>query len=239
MADLYLHDSDFDAGQEKIIANGMYGITDKPVPIDDWPALAAAIQNQTRIGHLAFSFHSFPGGMIVGSDGRELGEASVVKLFTKPPQVDKISFFGCNVGNRPVQMAAFAKMFGAKSVSGFTWWMIKTPINVKLPKGVDEKRIKAVLDPFVPYSVELIPAANVLVKTHISRKDHEINLVAVYGSPDGSFASTIPIPLGEQKNRRPWKDAIRKTIKAADAAATEKAYQASPVVGFELLTVTL
>lgn len=239
MADLYLHDSDFDAGQEKIIANGMYGIADKPVPIDDWPALAAAMQKHTRIGHLAFSFHSFDGGMIVGSEGRELGEASVTKLFTKPPRVDKISFFGCNVGNRPVQMAAFGKMFGAKSVSGFTWWMIKTPINVKLPKGVEEKKIKAALDPFAPYSVELIPAANVLVKTHTSRKDHEINLVAVYGSPDGSFASAIPIPLGEQKNRKPWKDAARKTIKVADAAATEKAYQGSPVVAFELLTVTL
>jgi hypothetical protein len=117
MADLYLHDSDFDAGQEKIIAKGMFSIAEKPVPIDDWPGLATAIQKHTKIGHLAFSFHSFSGGMIVGSDGRELGEASVDKLFTKPPQVDRISFFGCNVGNRPVQMAAFGKLFGAKSVT--------------------------------------------------------------------------------------------------------------------------
>jgi hypothetical protein len=239
MADLYLHDTDFDAGQEKIIANGMFGIAGKPVPIDDWAGLATVIQKHTKIGHLAFSFHSFDGGMIVGGEGRELGEASVVKLFTKPPQVGKISFFGCNVGNRPVQMAAFGKMFSAKSVSGFTWWTIKTPINVKLPKGVAEKDIKAALDPFVPYSVELIPAANVLFKTQTSRKDHEINLVAVYGSPDGSFASAIPIPLGEQKNRKPWKNAVKKTIKLADAASIEKAYQASPVVAYELLTVTL
>jgi hypothetical protein len=239
MADLYLHDSDFDAAQEKIIAKGMFGITDSPVPIDDWPDLAATIQKHTKIGHLAFSFHSFSGGMIVGGDGRELGEASVTKLFTKPPQVDKISFFGCNVGNRPVQMAAFGKLFGAKSVSGFTWWTIRTPINVKLPQGIAEETIKATLDPFQPYSVELIPAANVLVKTHTSRKDHEINLLAVYGSPDGSFASKLPIPLGEQKNRKPWKVAVKKAIKLADAAATEKAYQASPVVAFELLTVTL
>ncbi|MPZ34451.1 MAG: hypothetical protein GEV13_26280 [Rhodospirillales bacterium] len=239
MADLHLYDSEFDAGQEKIIAKGMFGIAEKPVPIDDWKDLAAAIQKHTKIGHLACSFHSFGGGMIVGSEGRELGEESVAKLFTKPLQVDKISFFGCNVGNRPVQMAAFGKIFGAKSVAGFTWWMIKTPINVKLPKGVSEKKIKEALDPFAPYSVELIPAANVLVKTHTSRKDHEINLVAVYGSPDGSTASTLPIPLGEQKNRKPWKEAVKKTIKLADAAATEKAYDASPIVAFELLTVTL
>ena len=44
MADLYLYDSDFDAGQEKIIANGMFSITEKPVPIDAWKALATAIQ---------------------------------------------------------------------------------------------------------------------------------------------------------------------------------------------------
>ena len=67
-----------------------------------------------------------------------------------------------------------------------------------------------------------------LVKTHTSRKDHEINLVAVYGSPDGSTASSIPIPLGEQKNRKPWKEAAKKTIKLADAAATEKTYHAEP-----------
>lgn len=239
MADLYLHDSDFDAAQEKIIANGMFGITEKPVPIDDWKGLAAAIQKHTKIGHLALSFHSFGGGMIVGSEGRELGEESVTKLFTKPPQVDRISFFGCNVGNRPVQMAAFGKLFAAKSVTGFTWWTIKQPVNVKLPKGVSEEKIKKALDPFVPYSVELIPAAEVLVKTHTSRKDHEINIVAVYGSPDGSTASTLPIPLGEQKNRKPWKEAVKKMIKLADAAATEKAYDASPTVAYELLTVTL
>lgn len=217
----------------------MYSIAEKPVPIDDWKGLAAAIQKHTRIGHLTCSFHSFGGGMIVGSEGRELGEESVGKLFTKPPPVDKISFFGCNVGNRPVQMAAFGKLFGAKSVSGFNWWMIKQPVNVKLPKGVEEKRIKAALDPFAPYSAELIPAANVLVKTHTSRKDHEINLVAVYGSPDGSTASALPMPLGEQKNRKPWKEAARKTIKLADAATAEKVYDASPIVAFELLTVTL
>ena len=113
MADLYLHDSDFVATEEKIIAKGMYGIAEKPLPIDDWNGLAEAVQKQTKIGHLAFGFHSFDGGMMVGSDGRELGEELVRKLFTKPPQVDKISFFGCNVGNRPVQMAAFGKIFGA------------------------------------------------------------------------------------------------------------------------------
>jgi hypothetical protein len=139
MADLYLYDPEFDAAQEKIIAKGMFGIADKPVPVEDWKGLGAAIQKHGKIGHLAFSFHSFDGGMLVGGDGRELGEESVKKLFTKPPAVNKISFFGCNVGNRPVQMAAFARMFGAKSVAGFTWWMIKTPINVKLPKGVAEK----------------------------------------------------------------------------------------------------
>ena len=239
MVDLYLHDSDFDAAQEKIIAKGMFGITERPVPIDDWKGLAAAIQKHTKIGHLALSFHSFSCGMIVVSDGRELAEESVTKLFTKPPQVERISFFGCNVGNRPVQMAAFGKLFGAKAVTGFTWWTIKQPVNVKLPKGVSVEKIKKALDPFVPYSVELIPAAEVLVKTHTSRKDHEIDIVAVYGSPDGSTASALPIPLGEQKNRKPWKEAVKKTIKLADAATTEKAYDASPTVAYELLTVTL
>lgn len=239
MADLYLYDPEFDAGHEKIIAKGMFGIGDKPVAVDDWKGLATALQKHAKLGHVAFSFHSFDGGMIVGGDARQLGEESVKKLFTKPPKAEKISFFGCNVGNRPVQMAAFATLFGAKTISAFTWWTIKTPISVKLPKGVAEKKIKDALEPFAPYSVELIPAANMLVKTYTSRKDHEVTLIAVYGSPDGSFASTIPVPFGEQKNRKPWKEAVKKSIKTADAAATETAYQSSPVVAFEFLTVTL
>ncbi|MGH6960988.1 MAG: hypothetical protein ACREE7_10930, partial [Dongiaceae bacterium] len=210
-----------------------------PVPIGDWKGLATAIQKHAKLGHLAFSFHSFDGGMLVGGDGRELGEESVKKLFTKPPKVDKISFFGCNVGNRPVQMAAFGKIFSAKTVTGFTWWVIRQLVNIKLPKGVSEKQIKAVLEPLAPFSVELIPAANVLVKLYTSRKDHAVTIVAVLGSPDGSFASTIPIPIPERKNHKPWKEAVKKEIKAAAAATTEKDYQSSPVVAFELLTVAL
>ena len=33
MADLYPYDADFDAGQENIIANGMFAIAEKPVPL--------------------------------------------------------------------------------------------------------------------------------------------------------------------------------------------------------------
>jgi hypothetical protein len=124
-------------------------------------------------------------------------------LFTKPPQVDRISFFGCNGGNRPVQMAAFGKLFDAKSVTGFTWWTIEQPVNVKLPKGVSAEQIKKALDPFVPYSVQLTPAAEVLVKTQTSLKDYELDLAAVYGSPDGSTAPALPIPLAEQRIASP------------------------------------
>jgi hypothetical protein len=124
-------------------------------------------------------------------------------------------------------------------VTGFTWWTIKQPVNVKLPKGVSAEQIKKALDPFVPYSVELTSAAEVLVKTPTLRKDCELNLVAVYGSPDGSTTSALPVPLGERKNRKPWKDAVKKTIKPADAAATEKADDASPIVAYELLTLKL
>jgi hypothetical protein len=42
-----------------------------------------------------------------------------------------------------------------------------------------------------------------------------VNLVCIYGSPDGGTASTIPIPFGEQKTHKPWKTAGKKNIKAA------------------------
>jgi hypothetical protein len=51
VADLYLHDSDFDAEQERITAKGMFGSSDKPVPIDDWEGLAKETQKHAKIGH--------------------------------------------------------------------------------------------------------------------------------------------------------------------------------------------
>jgi hypothetical protein len=238
MVDLYLHDPGFDATEEKAMARGMFGVTDELMAVQDWMGLAAAIMRHGKIGRLVFSFHSFDGGMIVGGNGKQLGEAAVKALFTKPTQVDTIAFGGCNVGNRPSQMLAFAKIFGAKMVSGYTWSMVKQTVRVRFPKGTTEAKIKGTLDPLAPYSVDMLPAAN-LVKTQALRKDHEAKLVCCYGSIDGSTTSMIPIPFGEQRGRKPWKDAKEKMIRAVEAEKTEREYQASPVVAFECVRVTL
>jgi hypothetical protein len=238
MADLYLYDSEFDASTEQTIAQQGYGIADKPIPTRDWKSLAETIMKQTKVGQLVLSFHSFDGGMVVGGNARTLSEESVTKLFTKRPTINKIAFAGCNVGNRPAEMAAFARMFGAKSVSGYTWSTVKQTLKIKLPKGTTEEAAKKVLDPLEQYVVGVLPAAKVVAtQTHKSRKDYEVNLVILYGSDDGSTASAIPIPERESKNRKPWKKAAKTEIPATQAKKAEQAYQSSPVVAFELVTV--
>ncbi len=239
MSDLFLFDKEFDPKVEAIAAKGMFGIKDKPVPVGSWEDLAKEIQRQAQIGKLVLSFHSFPGGMLVGGNGRELGEKSVRDLFKKPPRVESISFVGCNVGGRPVQMVAFAKLFSAKKVSGYTWYVVKQTVSIKIPKGTSKETIKSTLDPFVPYSAEMLPAADLIAKVYAFKQNYTLNLVAYYGSSEGDAASTIPISAAERRKHKPWTAAVKVDIRASEADAKEKFYEKTPVVDFELVTVTL
>jgi hypothetical protein len=47
----------------------------------------------------------------------------------------------------------------------------------------------------------------------------------------------VPIPFREEKDHKPWTAAAPKNLKALEAAAAEKAYEA-PVTPFEKVTVT-
>jgi hypothetical protein len=66
-----------------------------------------------------------------------------------------------------------------------------------------------------------------------------VEFVAYYGSTDGTAATTLPIPFGQGKTRKPWTAASRTAIKARDAAQTEKEIQSAPVTPFQLVTVSL
>jgi hypothetical protein len=241
MADLYLHDSasDFDPNAEAVIAKGLFSISDSNliVPVDDWDDLAKEIQKHPKIDRLVLHFHAFSGGMLVGGNGRELNEKSVLDLFTKPPKVEKISFVGCHTGKAPTNMWTFAKIFSASSVSGFTWTVVWQWVNFKFPKGVTEKAARDILTPFEKLSVEMLPASKVIEATAKSG-DRTANTVAMYGSSDDSTLSTLPISL-QDRAHKPLKDAENRLIKPADAAKVERDLMTSPVPPFQNVTVSL
>ena len=159
--------------------------------------------------------------MIVGSEGRELAEGVGHQVVHQAAAGRPDLLLRLQREDRPVQMAAFGKLFGAKSVTGFTWWTIKQPVNVKLPKGVSAEKIKKALDPFVPYSVELIPAAEGPGQDpHLAQgpRDQPRRRLRITGRRHRYCAAD---PLRRAESRKPWKEAVKKTIKLADAAATE------------------
>ena len=243
MADLFLYDSSdssFVLAQEKLIAKGMAGITDKPQGVNSWDAFAKAVLAHSTIGHLALHFHGNDGQMMIDGDMRWVGERSVTELFTKAktkaPTVETISFLGCNVGNGPHQMAIFGKLFGAKAVSGYTWYTVNQGITVKIPKGTDEAKIRAALAPYADYSAAELPNPMALAKIDAKKGDVKVEILAFYGSLTGTVASTLPIPLGESRTRKAWKEAGKTTVTAKEAEAKKDEFVPSPP--FEYVTVT-
>jgi hypothetical protein len=242
MADLFLYDSDdgsFDPANEAIIATGMTGITTKPKGVDSWDALAKAILAESAIGHLVLHFHGNDGQLQAGGDMRFLDEKSVTGLFTaatRVPKVNKITFLGCNVGNLPHRMATFAKLFGAKQVSGYTWYTVNQAVTIKFPKGTDEAAARKAMAPFTDYSAAPLPDPMAVEKVHTKKGAYELRILVFYGSQAGSFASAIPIPFGESKTRKPRKDAALTTLTEKQAAGL--AGTVNPVPGFEFVTVT-
>ena len=201
MADLFLYNSasDFDADADAIMAKGLFGITDSNliVPIDDWEGLAKEIQKHPKIDRLVLHFHAFSGGMLVGGNGRELNEKSVLDLFTKPPKITKISFVGCHTGKAPTNMWTFAKIFSASSVSGFTWTVVWQWMTFKFPKGVTEKASRDMLTPFEKLAVEMLPAPKIIEATAKSG-DRIVKTVAMYGSSDdGTGVNPSPLIPGQ------------------------------------------
>jgi hypothetical protein len=239
MVGLYLHNATFDKESEKTVARGMFGIEGKfVIPIGTWGELATEIKKYSTVDNLVFAFHGYDGGMTVGDRVYDLDDKFVLGLFDRTTtKADKISFVNCRVGNGPGKMRNFAKLFKAKSVSGYTWWLIKQTIKANIPKGATEAAIAKTLEPYIPYSVEMIPAAKTLV-VQTKGTSREVVIVVLYGSDD---QSTVPIPISftDSKGHKPWKNAANVTVTAENADAAENAYASSPVTDFELVTVTL
>ena len=76
------------------------------------------------------------------------------------PQASIIDFEGCTVGQRPVSLAKFAKLLGASSISGFTWFHVGgTSPGIPIPKGATVAEIAALMLPIQQYLFAGQPSA--------------------------------------------------------------------------------
>ena len=110
------------------------------------------IDKQKSLDELVIFLHGYTGGMMLDDDdgnskGYDLGEQAVTQAFAKTKtQIEHIRFEGCWVGEGPVDMAVFGRLFNARDVSGFTWVHWSNDITVTIPKGLTANDLKAFLD---------------------------------------------------------------------------------------------
>ena len=174
--------------------------------------------------------------MLVGGDGRELNEASIIKLFNNPPKVGKIAFVGCHTGKAPTNMWTFAKLFSASSASGYTWTVFWQWATFTFPKGVAAKQVGDLLTPYEKMAVDVLPAPTVVATTAKSA-DRTVKTVLMYGSSDDSEAKTVPITATDRYHK-PLKEAGPRNIKSADAPKVERELLTSPTPPFQNVTVS-
>jgi hypothetical protein len=76
------------------------------------------------------------------------------------PHARVIDFEGCTVGQRPASLVKFAKLLGASSISGFTWFHVGgTSPGIPIPKGATVEVITALMLPIQKYLFAGQPSA--------------------------------------------------------------------------------
>ncbi len=239
MANLFVYDPEFNDLTEKSLAKGLFGIDrDSVVAADSWNNLAAEIRKRPVIDHLVFGFHGTDSGMAVGGDNRNLDDKSVTTLFAQTSRVGKVSFANCRVGNGPAKMRDFAKLFGAQSVTGYTWWLVTQVLTFKFPKGSEEPAIKAALAPLQGFTVEVLPTPSIL-KAQTRGAPRELKIVTLYGSADAQPASKFPFTMTDARTHKAYTLATKKSLTAAQVDDAQRVYDRTPLPDFELVTVTL
>ena len=142
-AKLFLYLSELRASAPWIAA--IRGIDPKQLEaIEDLEDMAKAVGNHKSLDELVIFTHGYMGGMMLGGEAYDLGDAKVAKAFAgKKTQIDHIRFEGCWVGEGPEDMAAFGRLFDAADVSGFTWahWSVDDS-KFTLPKGTTVKSLE-------------------------------------------------------------------------------------------------
>ena len=239
---LYLYDQESDRQSELLIAKYRYNITKdaRVKPVKDLRDLAAKINSEQQIGHLVLSFHGFGGGIIVGKHAYNLDDSKVKSTLTSTrrgsvPSVERINFFGCNIGLKPSRLKSFAGIYGARRASAYTWFIVHQKISLTIPKGNTVQDVEKTLENYEAYILGTPDPAGLAARA--GAKDAQVPLILVYGSKDGSTAK-FPIGFGQKRNFQPLSQAKKTEIKAANVAKADTEYDA-PVVFFEYVTVVM
>lgn len=233
--ELYLYDSSSKAVDERIIAKEIFKITNKKAfkPINSWKTLGKVINRYSVIGKLVLSFHGYGGGMIVGGHVRDVDQLQVKKLFSgknTAPMVTEIHFFSCNIGNRPVRLAAFGRLFGAKTVSGYTWYIVHQRVTLKLGSG-DTASVKRQLKPYRGFIVPSINDGSL-------KPNRVIRFMIIYGSSDGGSAR-FPLSFGDERKFKPLNQARERKVMLTKVGSVQQELESSPISPFERIVVTL
>lgn len=242
--DLFLYDSGFKKKIQIEIAKQRYNMPNPKslLAVKSWSDLAKTILRYKKIGHLVLSFHSYGGGLMVGGNIRNLDEGSVEKLFFRENNetntlVEIISFDGCNVAQKPSRLYNFAKWFRAKSVSGYTWFIVVQEFWIDIPKGSDEASIRKDLEQYRKYVISALPDSKALSKRCKTTKIR-VPFIISYGSEDGRTV-TFPLKLRDQRNAKSLDEAVKRNIRAAEVKQLQKEYDDAVIQAFERVTITL
>lgn len=213
--------------------------------IEDLEDMAKEIGGYKSLDELVIYTHGYSGGIMLGGEAYTLSEAKLARAFAnKKTQVNHIRFEGCWVGEGPVDMAAFGRLFDAVDVSGFTWahWSVNDA-ELTLPKGTTVDALqrlqgKEFTSPIAPWLAPP-PATPPLAQLASMARERPVTKTL----PLEWFQYTLDVkpPYADNNlqrlGRHTYKvrrDAANRGVKAKDAQNSS-----DPVPPFEYVTVTL
>jgi hypothetical protein len=120
---------------------GIWGIASQDQKeISTLDDMAKEIGRHKALDDLVIFVHGTGGGMMLDDANYGLTDAALAKALTKQKTViQNIRFEGCWMGENPADMVVFGQLFGAKTISGFTWACWTSEVNVTIPKGISAK----------------------------------------------------------------------------------------------------
>jgi hypothetical protein len=112
-----------------------------------------------------------------------------------PTQIDRIDFPSCNVGRDPARLGAFAAIFNAQTVGGYTWFQVTGYQSFIFAKGQTEQEIEQQLRRYRRWLSDNIPSSTALARSCKSAA-LRIRLPVEFYTPTGSEAHPIGFPGG-------------------------------------------
>jgi hypothetical protein len=226
-----------------------------------WEDLARKIKRYRKIDRLVLSFHGAPGALIVGSHYKELDSTFVKDLFTKPERakkvprgagnpsklvpfrltkIDRIDIESCNVAKRPDMMVAFAKLFHAKRISGWTYFRVLTFVTLDLSQGVTEAQVRELITRR-KYKEYLLPdnPTPAQIAEKAKKERYKVRLLAMWFR-DSYDDSPLPDNPNERTYRPPGDYGVEREIRGeADAKTAVSDYSDELLLPFHHVTVWL